>query len=83
MNTVLERRTLGRRYYPETVIQMILERVAEGIPVLQIFEDQALPCRASFYSWCAADADLRSRFDAAMASARRKTATQRDQDHGN
>jgi len=75
------RQTLGRKFYPEPVITLILERVtvavAAGRPIAEVFDDPALPCRASFYAWLADDDELRSRFDAARAagSAAKKSLT--------
>ncbi|NPT33446.1 hypothetical protein [Paraburkholderia xenovorans] len=65
------RQVLGRRYYGEGVIALVLERVtravASDIPVVEVFNDPALPCRASFYSWMSADEELRTRFERARA----------------
>jgi hypothetical protein len=72
MNSIFERRMLGRKYYSTSTIILMLEQVACGRSITEICEDPAFPCRASFYSWCAEDPDLQRRYEDAQASAKAK-----------
>ena len=66
MNTDTQvRRTLGRKYYPQTTIQLLLAEVEKGRTVVQICEDPQFPAASSFYAWCASDPALQDRYQAA------------------
>ncbi|WP_408477148.1 terminase small subunit-like protein [Paraburkholderia megapolitana] len=76
MNTsTLERRMLGRRFYPSPVVDSILGLVKAGRTISEITSDPAMPCAASWFKWCADDQGLRQRYDEARAAACATTTT--------
>lgn len=68
MESSFERRKLGRRFYPESIVLLILEQVRAGRNVTEICENPAFPCAATFYNWIASDTTLAEQYAAAMAS---------------
>lgn len=59
------RRTLGRKYYPQTTITRILEEVMKGRSIVEICEDPAYPAASSFYNWMTSDPALQQAYQEA------------------
>jgi hypothetical protein len=67
-----DRIVLGRRFYPEPVITLILEKISTGQTVTQICSDPAMPCAASWFKWVSEDQALSKRYEQARAAARQR-----------
>jgi hypothetical protein len=68
-----ERQMAGRRFYPASVVTIILERLTKGESITSITADPSLPCRTSWFLWCGQDHDLQARYEAALAARRQPT----------
>lgn len=72
------RRDVGRRFFPESILDVLLDEVRKGHRLTDICADNRnLPHASSFYRWMADDQALRERYQTALleGEAAKKTAT--------
>jgi len=71
-------RNAGRRFFPEPVIDQIIERVAAGQDLVTVCENPMFPCRATFYEYLQQDATLMGRYIDAQQRAIERRAKQKE-----
>jgi hypothetical protein len=71
METVMTRELAGRKYYPDSIVVLILEKVAQGHPITEILSNPSFPSESSFYRWVSEDDKLAARLQAAREAAKR------------
>jgi hypothetical protein len=69
MDSNTPERITPRRYWPEDVVNQILEGVAAGDSLTAICARPRMPNRITFYQWVGRDPELKSKYVAALQAA--------------